>query len=217
MWLHNQGLLDVLALSSTVYAEIFARYGINSLVVPRGYHPDYGSLLRRERDIAVIWMGKRRTRRRQATLSWLQNQLKQRGLVMHIYDGYENNFIFDEERTQLLNRTRFVLNIFFSGPTDELSIRYYVAAANGAVMLTEPGQNKYPFIPGKHLVECPLEKMPDTIEYYLNHQAEWSALSNAMLEFMRREVTLEKSISRILTQAENMLEYNNRALLKGIQ
>ena len=67
---------------------------------------------------------------------------------MCIFDGEENDFIFGPKRTEILNRTWFVLNVFFSGPTDELSIRFFVSASNGAVVMTEPGLNRYPFRAG---------------------------------------------------------------------
>lgn len=204
LWLRRHRLLDVLALSSTVYAENLARYGITSVLVPRGYHPDYGEVRSCQRDIAVVWMGRTRNKRRKRAVYWLRDELEKRGQTMLIYDNEENPFVFGEERTQILNRTWFVLNVF-PQPTDELSIRYYVAAANGAVVLTEPGKNRYPFVPGKHLVECPVEEMPGAVMYYLKHQEEWRSISEEMLDFMKTELGLERSIATILTHAERVL------------
>ena len=204
LWLHRSGLLDVLALSSTVYAEYLERVGITSLVVPRGYHPGFGRLLNLERDIAVVWMGKLRNNRRRNTVGWIRRGLEKRGQVMQVYDGEENAFIYGEKRTQILNRAWFVLNVF-TKPIDELSIRYYLAAANGAVVITEPGENKYPFIPGEHLVECSIDEMQNKITYYLEHEEEWRAISQNMLRLMKSELTLEKSVGTILTQAEEVL------------
>ena len=204
LWLHRHRLLDVLALTSTVYAENLARYGIASVLVPRGYHPDYGEVRTLQRDIAVVWMGKTRNKRRRRAVYWLRDQLEKRGQIMHIYDNEENPFIFGEERTRILNRAWFVLNVF-TRPTDELSIRYYIAAANGAVVLTEPGKNKYPFVPGKHLVECPVQEMPDTVMHYLEHPEEWRSISEEMLSLMKSELTLERSIASILARAERFL------------
>lgn len=202
IWLHRQGVLDLLTLSSTTYARYFKQYGVQSLVVPRGYHPSYGRVLNLERDIAVVWMGKTRTKRRKRAIYRLRDELKKRGQTMLIHDGEENDFIFSEKRTQILNRTYFVLNLF-PHPTWELSIRYFVAAANGAVVITEPGENEYPFIPGKHLVECAVEEMPDRIIYYQNHQDEWRSISYNMHNLIQQELTLERSIIQILSAAED--------------
>jgi hypothetical protein len=201
LWLCSRGLIDVLALSSSVYSDYLMEYGISSVVVPRGYHPDYGELRNLQRDIAVLWMGQTRTKRRRDAVYWLRKELAQRGQLMHIHDGETSGFIFGEERTRLLNRTCFVLNVF-TQPADELSIRYYVAAANGAVILTEPGANRYPFVAGEHLVECPIDAMPDKVMYYLEHLAEWNRLSSNMLALMQNHLTLEDSLAAILTEAE---------------
>lgn len=120
------------------------------------------------------------------------------------HDNEERPFIFRDERTEILDRASFVLNVL-THPKDELSIRYYVAAANGAVVLTELGESEYPLVPGKHLVECSVEEMPDTIMYYLIHPDEWRAISTEMLRVMREELTLERSIAAILSAAERAL------------
>lgn len=200
-WLHQRGLLDVLALCSTVYATYLNGLGIDSCVVPRGYHPRYGQLLGRERDITLLWMGKPRSKRRWNWINQLRRELESMGEIMHVYDGVENAFIFGEQRTQLLNRTQFVLNLNAYGPQDELSIRYFIAAANGAVVLGEPNANRYPFIPGKHLVECPPEEMVEVITHYLRHPNEREQIAADMHEFMRTELTLANSIKTVLDRA----------------
>ena len=80
LWLSEHGLLDVLALSSTVYASYLRRFDIPSIVVPRGSAPSHGALLNSERDIAVVWMGKLRTKRRRRAIYWLKQQLERKGL-----------------------------------------------------------------------------------------------------------------------------------------
>ncbi len=108
---------------------------------------------------------------------------------MHLYDGKENDFIFGRTRSMLLNQTWLVPNLFSSSSADELSIRFYIAAANGSVVSTETGLNKYPFVPGKHLVECPLEQMPEKILYYMENEKEWRVLSRNMLSLITKDLT----------------------------
>lgn len=205
-WMHAHGLPDLLVLSSTVYAKHLATMGMPSLVVARGYHPSYGRLLHNKRDIPAVWMGKLRTRRRRAAVFWLQQQLAKHGLEMYIIDGVTHRFIFGKERTELLNRAWFVLNIWFSDMNDELSIRYFIAGANGAVVLTEPGNNIYPFIPNHHLVERPIHEMPDAILYYIEHPKEWQRLSENMTHLLTTELTLRRSLEQVMAQAQIMLE-----------
>jgi hypothetical protein len=150
-------------------------------------------------------MGKIRTRRRKKIIHDLSHEMQRHGKVMNIYDGVTNPFIFGDTRTEILNRTWFVANVFFSGPTDELSIRYFISGANGAVVLTEPGLNKYPFVPGTHLVEAPVSEMSDKIFYYLDHPQEWEEISHNMTSLIQNELTLRNSISQLLDRAEEIL------------
>jgi hypothetical protein len=204
LWLSEHGLLDVLALSSTVYASYLRRFDIPSIVVPRGSAPSHGALLNSERDIAAVWMGKLRTKRRRRALYWLKQQLERKGLVMHVYDGGNEGFIFGKRRTEILNRTWFVLNVFFSGPTDELSIRFFIAGANGAVVLTEPGANEYPFKAGEHIVVSKIEDMPAVIEHYLDNKDQWQTISDNMTNLIRDELTLDNSVARILASVDRL-------------
>lgn len=205
LWLKQNGLLDVLGLSSTVYADYLQSLGIESTVIPRGYHPSYGAQLNLQRDISLVWMGKIRTHRRKKILQNLSNEMQKHGKVMKIFDGATNPFIFGDTRTEILNRTWFVANVFFSGPTDELSIRFFISGANGAVVITEPGLNKYPFIPGTHLVETPVSEMAGRIFYYLDHPNEWQEISHNMSSLLQNELTLRNSISQLLDRAEKVL------------
>jgi Glycosyl transferases group 1 len=205
LWLKQNNLLDVLALSSTIYADYLHSLGIDSVIVPRGYHPSYGKQLNLKRDIPLVWMGKMRTRRRRKILINLFSEMKKHGKEMKIFDGVNNPFIFGETRTEILNRTWFVANVFFSGPTDELSIRFFISGANGAVIITEPGLNKYPFIPGTHLVEAPVSEMTDKILYYLDHPHEWQEISHNMRSLIQNELTLRKSINQLLDRADEIL------------
>ncbi len=200
--LHRLGVLDVLALSSSVYAAELLRLGIPSLVVPRGFHPAYGEERGHPRDIAVVWMGKTRTRRRRQLVYGLRDALATRGLAMRIHDGLEAPFVFAESRTDLLNRTHFVLNAHFASPADELSIRFVVAAANGAVVLTEPGFNDYPFVSGEHWVESPAEQWGDVVADYVRRPDALRRIAGNMRRLMETELTLRQSLSEIMTLAE---------------
>lgn len=210
LWLDRNNLLDILATPASEYQKVFTGFGIDSLLIPRGYHPDYGEIRDLSRDIAVLWMGKIRTERRKRIIHGLREELANESLEMLVYDGVEKPFIFGEERTSLLNRSWFVLNIL-AYPTDEISIRYYIAAANGAVILTEPGKNTYPFKNRVHLVECPPEQMTETVSYYINHPNEWQRISQNAYNLVSQELTLENSISTMLTQAEKII-INKRSI-----
>jgi len=58
LWLDRNNLLEILATPASEYQKIFKSFGINSLLIPRGYHPDYGEIRDLFRDIAVFGWGK---------------------------------------------------------------------------------------------------------------------------------------------------------------
>jgi spore maturation protein CgeB len=151
-------------------------------------------------------MGKLRTTRRKKAVFWLKSELERRGLKMCIFDGEQNKFIYGDERMEILNKTWFVININSSGATDELSIRYFISGANGAVVLSEPGLNKYPFKDGEHFVESTIKEMPDKICYYMNHPDEWQKISENMSQLLQNELTLEKSLEKILSNVKYIPE-----------
>jgi len=81
-------MLDVLALSSTYYADYLARFGINAIVVPRGYSSLYGSIRNTNRDIAAVWMGKIRTKRRSNAIYWIYNYTTTTGTMCKLFTTF---------------------------------------------------------------------------------------------------------------------------------
>ncbi len=203
-WLHRSGLLDVLGLSSQVYAAHLARAGIRSVVVPRGYHPSYGVPLDGERDIALVWMGKTRTRRRRRTILAIQRDLANLGHRMEIFDGVTRPFVYGAERSRLLNRTRFMLNLP-TYPHDELSIRLVLAAANGAVTISDVANASPPFEPEAHYLSLPIDAIPGAIDHYVRHEAERRAIADRTYAFICSRLTLEASIRLLLETARAAL------------
>lgn len=204
LWLHRSGLLDVLGLSSQVYAAHLARAGIRSVVVPRGYHPSYGVPLDGERDIALVWMGKTRTRRRRRTIMAIQRDLARLGHRMEIFDGVTRPFIYGAERSRLLNRTRFMLNLP-TYPHDELSIRLVLAAANGAVTISDVANASPPFEPGTHYLSLPIDAIPRAIDHYVRHEEERRAIADRTFALISTRLTLLASVRKLLGTAQALI------------
>lgn len=172
LWLRENGLLTTLAVWSDWWADRLRRAGFDPFVPPRGYHPGWGHDLGLERDIPVLWLGKPGTRRRARLLDRLRRDLSARGVVMHVVDGVENPYVFGPARTELLNRTRIMVNILRE-PWDDNSMRYALAFHNRVLVVTEPTLPHTPqFRPGEHLVAVPVAQMARTIVHYLEHEEE---------------------------------------------
>lgn len=200
LYARQQGWIDLFVDISAVYAQLFSHCGIPTLVAPFGGSPEWHADLNLKRDIDVLWMGKRASNRRSKLLDQVRAELHQRGVEMYVIDNIERPFIFDEERTELLNRTKITLNLLRTW-YDENSLRICIAAANRSLVVSEP---LLPHVPqyqtGKHYVTAPVEKLADTIMYYLTHENERQCIVNQGHRFVTTELTMYASVKNILNR-----------------
>lgn len=199
-WLRQERLLSVLATTSRWTANFLKDRGFDPIVAYVGAPPDWGASLGLDRDIPVLWLGKAGTRRRQRLLRRIRAELGLRGIEILVVDGIENPYIFGEQRTILLNRTKIVLNLL-RAKWDDNSMRYFLAAPNRAMILTEPTLPHTPFVAGVHLIEAPVDQMAETICYYLAHEDERERVAEEAYRLVANDLTMEKAVSQILHQA----------------
>ena len=110
LYSYRRRWLDVLADASGINAQRFSQLGIPTAFVPWGTPRAWYADLHLERDIDVLWMGKRRNRRRGLWLDRLQAELQRLGLRVYMADGVQNPFIYGSTRTEYLNRAKITLN-----------------------------------------------------------------------------------------------------------
>lgn len=198
-WLHREGILSVLGISSQWTADFLRARGFDPFVQYLGYHPDQWTDLRLDRDVPVLWLGKTGTARRGRLLKRVRAELRERGVEMLVIDGVENPYVFGKERTFLLKRTKIVLNLLRID-WDDNSMRYALAMPRGALVVTEPTYPHTNFIPGVHLVETPIEQMADTICYYLSHEEERQRIVDRAYQLITKHSVVEEMI-QILEKA----------------
>lgn len=196
-WLKGQEALSVLITSSTWTAEFLRARGFDPMATPITYDPDDGEDLGLERDIDVLWIGKIGSARRARLLKQIQADLAVRGIEILMIDGEENPYVFGDERTVLINRTKIVLNIVRK-EWDDNSMRFKFAASNGAMIVTEPLLPHSQFKSGVHLIEADMGKMADTICYYLSHEEERKQIAENAYQLLTEHSGLD-----ILTEALN--------------
>jgi hypothetical protein len=112
-------------------------------------------------------------------------------------DGVEHPYVFGEERTILLNRTKIALNLLRE-EWDDNSMRYCLAAPNRALIVTEPTLKHTPLRPGVHLVEAPIDRMVDTICYYLEREEERQRIVDQAYQLVTTELTMRQGLAQIL-------------------
>jgi hypothetical protein len=192
--LARHGLPDRLVVTSHGAAESLAENGIAADVVPIGRYPNHGRDLALERDIDVLFVGALEVPRRRRAL----RALRKRGLAVEAVGGWGKRGLWGEERTHLVNRARIFVNLSrhpgqFSGE------RLMLGMANRALVVSEPIYRPDPFVPGTHFVAATPESLPETVERYLEDDAERARIADAGHAFVMEELpTFERSVERVL-------------------
>lgn len=214
LYAQQQGWVDVFADISAVYADHFRQRGIPTLVAPFGSFREWYSDLKLERDIDVVWFGKRATSRRSQILNRLRLELQAHGVKLHMIDGIENPFVFGEDRTRMLNRSKITINLLRTW-YDENSLRICMAAPNRSLVVSEP---LLPHVPqyqaGVHYVSAPIEDMTKAILYYLEHDEERQRIVENAYQLSTQVLTFGRSIQMIMDAA---IQARHRQLSAGSQ
>jgi hypothetical protein len=207
----RNGLLDVLADSSQIYRRVFGRHGMPTTYVPWGSTPRVYADLGLERDLDVLWMGKRGTRRRSRLLDRTRRELKSYGVEMYVADNEENPFIFRDTRTRFLNRAKITLNITRTWYDDNFS-RFAYAVPNRSLVVSEPLLPHCPeYEPGSHYVSAPIHRLAETIVYYLSHDDEREAIVEDAYQLVTTELVFRNSIARLMDAATEHRNQNATA------
>ncbi|MEM7124862.1 MAG: hypothetical protein AAF702_00960 [Chloroflexota bacterium] len=204
-FLHAQyhGLIDVYADVSAVYGHYLRRKAnFDPVEAPLGSSHRWYTDLGLERDIDVIWIGKRETKRVSSLLEQIQKHLSKQGVQMLLIDDEKACFRIDEERIRLLNRSKINLNIL-STWHDENSLEISIAASNRSLVVSEPLlPHVLKYEAGVHYVSSPIAKLADTIIYYLEHDNERDVIIKKAYQLMTTELSLYWSVQRVMNAVE---------------
>jgi hypothetical protein len=201
--LQRAGRLDGLMTWSRWTAGYLKDRGYSCSPLPPLYNPAWGADLGLERDIPVLWLGKIGTRRRARLLKQVRAGLQARGIEMMVIDGVENPYIFGVARTRLLNRTRIMLNLLRE-KWDNNSLRFILAAHNGALVVGEPVLPHTAFEPDEHMVVAPVAELAERIAYYLEHEAERARIAGQALDMLKSTSGPGDLIVDIIMRAASM-------------
>ncbi len=196
--LAGEGIVTVLAVATSAYQAYLAEHGVAAELVPLGYDPDDGRLLDLERDIDVLFLGDYRIRRRRHIL----RQLEREGIdLLVLGSNSASEGYWGESRTELLNRTKILLNLpRLQGHLPD--IRLIMAMACGALVVSEPMYLPAPYVPGTHYVESPPDELATTIRRYLADDEERRRITATAHTFVTQGLTLEGTFARLLELAE---------------
>jgi len=190
--LARRRLPDVLAVSTRGRVEFLAERSIEAYHVPMGYDPGYGHELGLPRDLDALFLGECRIPRRRRILAGLRKQ----GVNLTACGDWFDPALWGDRRTELLNRSKVFLNIQrfrFEFP----GLRFVLGMANGALVVSEPIYDAYPFVAGQHFVSASLEEMPAVIRHYLENEDERRRIVTEAYTFVTRQLTMKRSVSTL--------------------
>lgn len=198
----RKGWLHVLSDTSYIYSQIRSDAGIPTLYAPWGASQRWYEDLRLERDLDVLWMGKRGSQRRGHILENVFKELKSRGLNVYIGDNEIDPFIFGSERTRFLNRAKITLNVTRTWYDDNFS-RFTMACSNRSLIVSESLLPHCPeFKENVHYVSAKIEDLADTVVYFLEHEEERQRIVENAYNLMLTDLKFENSLRRMFTAAE---------------
>lgn len=189
----RKGIPDVLITSTRGSQQFLTERGIAAHWVSLGSDPSYGQDLGLARDIDVLFLGTFILPRRKRLIT----RLRQQGIDLLAVGSHATPTYWGENRTRLLNRAKILVDLHRN--SGELAgMRFLLGMTNGALVISEPVYDPAPYVPGKHYVSAPIEEMPAMIRYYLACEGERVAIASEGHRFVTQEVTLERSLARIL-------------------
>lgn len=187
-----------LIVTSSDRAATLGRRGIAASVVPYGYDEELAGAPADpgiDRDIDVLILGTMITRfptRRARITAEVLRQLDPTVRVVVVEDG-----LWGHDRCVLMRRARLVLNIQ-RVPGNFTGIRSMLAAAAGAVVVSEPVTWPSPFVPGVHYVEAPPAGLADAIGELLAGRERRLAIGRAAQDLVVHDLTMTSSMERLL-------------------
>ncbi len=191
-WVRN-GLPDILVVATLGRREFLSERGIVADWVPLGYEPLCGQDLDLPRDIDVLFLGAQDVPRRNRLLQ----RLRKNGVRIHAVGSYANQGCWGKDRTELLNRTKILLNLSRT-PGEFPDLRLILGMANKALVISEPIFRPDPFVPGQHFISASIEEIPEKIRYYLAHDEMRASISERAHGLITQDVTMERSVSQIV-------------------
>lgn len=208
---YKNGLINVFIETSKFYANINNMHGLPTRYVPWGTHTSWYSKMNIERDIDVLWMGSRRSKRRIRLINRIREELDSKGFRMHIIDGIENRAVFGDERNIIFNRSKTTLNILPAWYFNSFTFRYHLAAGNRTLVVSEPILSHCPkYQPGINYVSSRVEDLVETILFYLTNLEERGKIVEQAYQLVTTEMTFINSVNKIMDIATEYLDENYR-------
>lgn len=190
--------VDRMVVTSRDRRAALLEYGLSAEVVPYGYSaaeagpitlPDRG-----DRDLTFVSLGTPHSplaRRRAVVERWVERWRAEEPRLT-VLAG-----VWGQERGDLLRRSRVVVSVARI-PGEFSGIRLVLAIAAGAVVVSEPMTDPFPFVAGVHFVEAPLEGLLDAARELCADEPRRRRIAVAGQALLIGELSMARCLSRAL-------------------
>lgn len=201
---YHKGLLHVYADSSEIFSQIHNKHGLPTVTAPWGATNRWFDDLGLERDIDVLWMGQRGSRRRSRLLDRVREELRACGVEVYMADNQERPFIYSKKRTEILNRAKITLNLTRTWFDDNFS-RFAMACPNRSLVVSEPLLSHCSnYKAGFHYISAPVDELATTILNYLKQDDERLQITENAYQLVTSELTFRNSIKTIIQTVDRV-------------
>jgi len=184
---------DRIVIDSRDRADGALRAGLDVAVVPYGYHASFAGPLTSagDRPIGAVLLAHLvgQYGRRQRVVESLERRFDERHIgLIKVTSG-----MYGPERGALLRQARVVVDVHRI-PGNHPGFRWIVAAAAGAVLISEPLSAPQPLVPGVHYVEAAADDMPDVVEHFLNDEAARARIVEAAQQLLSTDLLMRRQL-----------------------
>lgn len=201
---HARAMLDIHLSGVAAYRA----YGLPCFHLPLGYHPlleqsDVPAKSKRDLDICVLAA---MTDRREEFVATNADFFAARNChIRFVPIGFAKteetrSYLPIPQRNALLQQAKILLNVHYSELQYFEWHRALIALAKRCCLITETCQGFEPLVPGKHFVMAKADDLTTCCEYYLNHEEEREAITEAAYNFVHDNFTQEENCRAFLQQ-----------------
>jgi hypothetical protein len=198
--MHERKSIDMVVVTSRARQAFLEEKAITSRFIPLGFHSGMGARLDLPRDIDVLFIGTLDDTRHRRAIRYLRSQ----GVNVEALGSWKAGESWGESRTRLINRSRIFLNVQ-RHPGQYSGYRMLLGMGNGALVVSEPVFDPFPYEPGVHYVSAPLDSMPETILKYLSDDAARSQIAENGYRLATSTITMERSMRELIASMEDMI------------
>ena len=194
--LMDAGGIDLAATSTVQKGEIVQSWGHKWLFAPLSFDwtGDLPQVPGSARDVDVLFLGRLSNAHRRGLLRTVLRPLKRAGLRVEV----ASHGLYGAARETMLDRTKVIMNLS-KYPWDTAWMRFYMAAAQGVAVVSEPLSQPAPLRPGIDYLEASPDRLAETIVSLVADEPRRAALVIACRSRIDAEMSFDAGAHRMIS------------------